>query len=53
VRHRDYDVFGQTGARMMQVELRPVGESSTSVCEGVRGDRSDDGVQTIERYRVP
>lgn len=49
-----YDVFGQTGTRVMQVELRP---GRRIIHVGTRGvyavAEDDDGVQTIERYRVP
>ena len=49
-----YDVFDQTGKRVMQVELR-VGRRIVHV--GARGVyavvENDDGVQTIERYRLP
>lgn len=49
-----YDVFDQTGKRVLQVELRP---GRRIVHVGARGVytvfENDDGVQTIERYRVP
>lgn len=49
-----YDVFDQTGKRVMQVELKP---GRRIIHVGARGVyaaiEDDDGVQTIERYRVP
>jgi hypothetical protein len=49
-----YDVFDQTGKRVSQVELRP---GRRIVHVGARGlyavAEDADGVQTIERYRVP
>ena len=49
-----YDVFDQTGKRVLQVEVR---NGRRIVHVGSRGvyavTQDEDGVQTIERYRVP
>ncbi len=49
-----YDLFDQTGARVMQVELRPGRRVAHVGARGVYVVAEDtDGVQTIERYRLP
>ncbi len=49
-----YDVLDRSGTRVMQVELRP---GRRLIHVGARGvyavAEDDDGIQTIERYRVP
>ena len=49
-----YDVFDQTGKRVMQVELRAGRRIVHVGAKGIYAVADDaDGVQTIERYRVP
>ncbi len=51
---RRYDVFDQSGTRVMQVELRAGRRIIHVGARGVYAVAEDaDGVQTIERYRVP
>lgn len=49
-----YDVFDQTGRRVLQVELKPGRRIAHVGARGVYAVAEDaDGVQTIERYRLP
>lgn len=49
-----YDVFDSTGRRVLQVELRPARRIAHVGTRGVYVVAADDdGVQTVERYRLP